>query len=227
MQSRGRAGVRLWPSAHWRQGVVPGSDGRGGSFVAEDRDARGIQREMRTSSGRKVAPSRAEDPEHVSVPEHGHVALGLAEPSNHSVCPSARLVDRLAPDERGGPHGPAWLVSLDVGSGPTLVYAIVELAQIIGHLGTAETGQLTCPAGPLQRAGQDEGEGPIGQHGAEALGLLLADIRQRQIGAPGVPSVTAPLRLAVAHENDLLAGAHMVSLPARAPGGGPLGSVAL
>src|SRR5262245_13665038 len=75
------------PSLHWRDGVVPGSDGRSGSLVAEDRDARGIQREMRTGLGWKVAPPCAEDPQHVSVPEDGDIAIGLAEPSNRPVRP--------------------------------------------------------------------------------------------------------------------------------------------
>src|SRR5262249_62157200 len=70
----------------------------------------------------------------------------------------------------------------------------------IDHGDRAETGQLAGTAGALQGAGEDLGEGEAPQAFAEAAGVALAALGQRQVGPSGVLAGDAPGRFAVAGE---------------------------
>src|SRR5205807_885585 len=75
----------------------------------------------------------------------------------------------------------------DVGGRPALVGAVVPLDQIrIGSSRGAEAGQFAGPARPLERAGEHVAKSQSLQSFAEAPGVALAALGQRQVGQTGV-----------------------------------------
>src|SRR5258706_14702220 len=77
-----------------------------------------------------------------------------------------------------------------------LVLAVVPFEQVVGAIGDGtEARELTGLPGAGERARQDERESVTNEARPERASRLLAGGSQREIGAAGVPSRTAPLRL--------------------------------
>lgn len=87
--------------------------------------------------------------------------------------------------------------------GHAFVRPVVDLAQERRQLRLREPGQLSGAPGPLERAGEHSIEVDVPQPAAQVRRLLLTLSRQRKIGLASVPSVEAPLGLAVAREIEL------------------------
>ena len=87
--------------------------------------------------------------------------------------------------------------------GHAFVLAVVDLAQQRRQLRLREPGQLGSAPGALERAGEHNVEIELLQPAAQVRRLLLTLRRQRKICLARVPSVKAPLGLAVAREIEL------------------------
>ncbi len=97
----------------------------------------------------------------------------------------------------------------DLGGGQPLVVAVVPLEQVRAHLRLgAEPAQLARFARAQRRADEHQRESATARsRAASAARCRAAAVGERDVGAPGVPAVEAPLGLGVAHEHDLARGA--------------------
>lgn len=92
---------------------------------------------------------------------------------------------------------------LDGLGGEALVIAVLDLPEQRGHLWIRKTRELRGSLRSLEWARVDGVEFQLRKTIAQSRGLLLSMGCERQVGAPGVPAVDAPLRLAVSGEIDL------------------------
>ncbi len=161
-------------------GGVPGFEGGGFAFVAEDRQRRRGQDQVPAEPGRLAQPPRRQDPQHVTVGEHQRVALRRAHALDHPVGPRADLVDRLAVGRAVVPQEPAGPVLADVERLEAFVVAVVPLAQVVVELGVGIAGERGRVASTRERGSTALARtgGPTG-------------IRRRAWRARGPPPTTA------------------------------------
>ena len=106
--------------------------------------------------------------------------------------------------------GASILIQLPIGprfanrlGGHTLVFAVIHLAQERRQLRLGESCELGGAPGPLQRAREHGAELELLEAAAQVRRLLFTLRCQRQVRLASVPSVEAPLGLAVAREIEL------------------------
>ena len=180
--------------------VVPLADHRLAQvmLIAQCAQARGAQQEV--SSGRWFQPQPAggEHPQEMAAGKKQHVALEGSHPAQHAVSPRAYLVRRFTSGATVAEQLPIRALSIDLGRASALVLAVVPFDQIAIHFGDGpEAGQLTGPCRALQGARKHLREIQSDQSFPERAGVLLAVLRQRQIGKPRMLTGEAPRRFAV------------------------------
>jgi hypothetical protein len=136
-----------------------------------------------------VAVGEQQDPAVAGGRQLGQQAPGSGGGGLDRLAPGAAVAEQVPP----GPGG------ADLRGGQALVVAVVELQQGVGGLlqPVAEPGQPGRGHRPDQGARQDPVDLQAAQVLPERLGLGLADLVQRHVGAAGVPPRPRPLGLAV------------------------------
>lgn len=146
----------------------------------------------------------------MGVGHAGHVTRLGSDPGDDPIDPGPDVGRSLTVGCAVVEEVPAGPLLPDIDRPSSLVGAVVPLEQVgIDLDGLLEPGELTGPAGPGERARQDQREG-IGSK-ARPLNndLLLAFGQEREVGAAGVPTGPAPGGVAVAEKDATLqAGIH-------------------
>jgi hypothetical protein len=138
------------------------------------------------------------------VGEHGRIALEALELADHPIHAPAHVGGRLAVRAAVAPQVPVRTLLPDLRGRDPLVLPVVPLDQVVGQLGAlAHAGQPAGLDGSVERAREHALERKAGEGIAQQLGLAPPLVRQRDVGAARVAQVTAPLRLAVASQQDL------------------------
>src|SRR4051812_39193263 len=114
---------RAWPwhtaPARWlnRRSAVPALDGGDAAVVGEDRDARGLEVEVRAQLDRLVDPARGEAAQDVPVGEHEAAPAGGPQPVDDAPDAGRDVGRRLAAGRAVGPEVPVRPLGADVGAG--------------------------------------------------------------------------------------------------------------
>ena len=165
------------------------------------------QAAARRSAG-TAAPPGGEDAQEVGVGEqHRRSRRSRRAWPSTPVGPPGDVVERLAGAGSSAVQiDHAGIGRPQVGRARPLELAVVPLDEVVvDHRSLAHPGQLAGLAGPLQRAGEHRRLGGVRERGeerGELAGPALALGVEREIGAPGVPAIGGPLRLAVADQQD-------------------------
>ena len=162
------------------------------------------QGEVLPGSGLQSQPAGGQYPEKVAMGEDKDVPGGSFELPDDTIGAPSNVGRPLAPRAAVAPQRPVGILPANFGTRDPLVLPVIPLPQVRVHEGRhRKPGE---PAGflrTLQRAGQDQFEVPLLQNWPDGHGLFSARLRQGNVGATGMAAIAAPLRLAVADENDL------------------------
>src|SRR5262249_37107965 len=180
--------------------IIPQPDHRMGAvmFIAERTQARRAQQEVSSGPHFEPEPAGGEDAQEVPAREQQHVPPGRAHPLHHPVGTGADLFRRFPPRAAVTEQVPARSRRTNLGGAEALVLAVIPFDQVAIDLGPGpEAGQLAGPGRTPQRTGEDRGERQPFQALAEAAGVALAALGQRQVGPPRMLAREAPDGFAV------------------------------
>src|ERR1700683_5301189 len=195
-------GARLLHAACAR--VVPASQHGRVALVAEHADGRRRQVQPPALRGVQRDPAGAEHAQHVAVGEDSDLAVDAGQLGDHPVGSRAHLRGALAAGTAVAPQAPAGPSGEDLRRGEALVVAVVPLHQLGALLCLrAQPAQIARFARARQGADQHQRKAPRGQALGQRGCPVPSTFGERDVDAPSVPAIPAPLGLCVADEYDL------------------------
>ena len=136
--------------------------------------------------------------------EEGDVASGIRCLPDNPVGAAAHIHGRFSARNLTIPDRPSGRLKLNLGCGSPLVDAVVPFPKVILRPGDVPVSHEAARLpGPGKRTRQDEGKAPAAEPPAEHHRLPLTGGREGCIGAPGVPSPSAPIGLPVPDDPDV------------------------
>ena len=191
-------------------------DHAGLALEAELGHRRGVEREARAVLGRQLEPAGGEHAQDVAVGEERDVAAGGQRAGDHAVGALAGLRERLAAGRAVAPQRPAGPLLADLGRRAPLVVAVVDLGQVGVDLGleAGERARSRAPA-PRGEPSTSANSRPASRSPSRRA-AARPRLGEREVGRRRVLAGRAPLRLAVAGQNDFIARTS-ARAPARRP----------
>jgi hypothetical protein len=183
-------------------------DLRYATLVAEHGDSRRIESEVDSARGGQADPARDEYAADVPVSHQNDVTVVdlAARAIEHFVGPCGHVHGGLTAGQRVCPHGPVGDLFTDLLCGEAFVVAVFPFGELVGDLVHAQARELGRAFRAVARTGDHEfGSAEQGAQGAaRRAGLVLAGLRERDLGASGVPAVDGPFGLTVPEEKKLM-----------------------
>jgi hypothetical protein len=184
--------------------LVPQTDNRSLSLVAEDRQGGSVECEQSPARGIEAAPARRQNAQQMPVGEEGDISVHSPHQVDDTVDAAPNLLGGFALGNSVTPDGPAGDLVANVDSPTPLIRAVVPLPQVRRLLGRgSQPCQPACLGSTLEGAGQHSGEAAAAKQITERACLVSSHVRQGDIRVSGVPAGAAPLGLAVSHDHDL------------------------
>jgi len=175
--------------------IVPEADRRFGQtvFISERAQTGCAQQEVARALHGQPYPSRGQSPQEMPAGEDEDGAFDSTDPLDDAIRSRAQFLEGLAAGESVAEDLPIRAFGLDLRARESLVFPVVPFHEVRVDFGSlSEAGELARARRALQRAGEDPAEFEALETLAQAPGVALPALRQRQIGAAGMLPAQRP-----------------------------------